>query len=178
MSDNGRVTTRIPAETTDRLALGLVAASKDMGLAPPHESDDTLKQLLRAVKTAVEKGGGGGDGPPPKVFLGQDSGFWLKLAISALVAVSLSLGAWFLAIRDGFAERPTSEAVGKMFREYDKHHSDHPHPVTAKRLSAVENEQKLIRESQIRQEALAEVQTQTLTEIKGDLKQLRRRLNR
>ena len=111
-----------------------------------------------------------------RVFLGMDTGAWTRLIVGWLVAVVLAGGAWWLSVRDGLAARPTFKeaATGAQDAIQAHEHSTEAHPPIQQRLDAMEREQTLIRESQIRQEETDKAQTKVLEEIKVEVGRIRR----
>lgn len=164
-----------PVARTDTgpLSTQMVAAMRDVGT---HDDSDP-ERFLDALATKLAQKTG--NGPPPKTFLGLSGGAWTKVVIGYLIAAMVGVFLWWLAVRDGLAERPTRNEVNtsidnKLDAKVDRH-TDRPHPDTDKRLVALEREQKTIRESQIRQESNDRAQSAILSEIKDDVKRLRRR---
>lgn len=115
--------------------------------------------------------------PQPRRFLGLDKGSWMKLFLGWALAVGTFVFTWYNTVNsslDDLKARPTAEQVKEIIHEDIQDHSNSIHPPTEERLKYIEGEQKIIRESQIRQEAVDMQQTETLKEIRDDVKRIRR----
>lgn len=110
-------------------------------------------------------------------FLGLAPGSWTKLFLGWLLALLIATGTWWLAVRDGLRERPTTDQIDQIIRAREQTHDGaaEAHPPIQRRLEAIDSQQRTIRDSQIRQEQIDVQQTAVLKEIKGDVKRLRRR---
>jgi len=111
-----------------------------------------------------------------KHFLGMAVGSWAKMFLGWLAALLVAMATWYLAVRDGLNERPTAPQVENVMQQSLNHHEREAeaHPPIQKRLKVIETDQKIIRESQLRQEWTAKSQDETLQEIKKDIKSIRK----
>lgn len=143
-----------------------IAAANPGGMG---DDSEVLKKLAHLVK---ESGGGNGGSR----FLGLDRDSWMKMILAWVVAAGMALGAWHLAVRDALQVRPTSDQVKHEVRGTFETHNDSSaaHPPIQHRLDKLSDTQKLIRESQIRQEETDKTQTETLKLIQVDISRLRR----
>jgi hypothetical protein len=166
-------------EDTGPLSTRMMAAVGDVG-AMEAQGDGDPEAFLDALATKLAQKSGGGGGPPPKKFLGLDGGAWTKLLIGYLIAAAVGVFLWWLAVRDGLNERPTRPEVQETIKTtlggaLDRHENDRAHPKAQRQIDEIKVEQRTIRESQIRQEGIDKTQTETLKEIKDDVKRIRRR---
>jgi len=174
---NGAVPRRIEPEDTGALSTRMVATLADVGTMGTTDHKDGADEFLdKLAAKLMEKsgGGGGGSGTPPKTFLGLSTSDWTKLVIGWSIALVAFLGTWYMSVRDGLAERPTTDQVTEAVKNTIGDHAGGVHPATEHKIQIIEHEQKKIRESQIRQEESAKAQTETLGEIKQELVRIRR----
>lgn len=165
-----------PVERVDTgpLSTRMLAAVADVG-AMPVEGVPSPEEFLDALAAKLAQKTGGGDGPPPKKFLGLGKADWIKLLIGWAVVVLVFLGTWYLSVRDGLRERPTTEQVMEVVKQGVNGHAEKTHPTTQIQIDQIKTEQRTIRDSQIRQEQIDISQSETLDEIKEDVKLIRRR---
>ena len=90
MQNNGRTEDGGKREDTQKISARLVSGASEVGLAPPHESDDTLLAMLRDLRSiargngAATESGGDGSGRSKK-----------HLGFTALISVIAAMGSGF-----------------------------------------------------------------------------------
>jgi hypothetical protein len=138
------------------------------------EGDDVLERLASALAPKLNGHNGGG---PKHKFLGLDAATWTKTLLAWSVAAVLAVAAWYLGVRDALHERPTAPQVERSVKGAFESHNDSSaaHPPIQRRLETLGTEQKKIRESQVRQEALDETQTKALERIERAVNKRNRR---
>jgi hypothetical protein len=143
------------------------------GHAVARDGFMTIDMEAFAHKLADQMDGRGNSG---RRFLGLDLGSWTKLSLGWLLALVVAMATWWLAVRDGLRERPTLEQIDEIIDVRDATHGGaaDAHPPIQRRLDTIDSEQRMIRDSQIRQEQIDKTQTDVLKDIKGDLRRLRR----
>lgn len=144
----------------------LPAPPHAMGLSPADFLDEVALRLARRVPGAAPRG---------KTLLGLGKADWGRLVIGWTVAIALGVGAWWLQVRDGLRDRPTSSTVQEGLKDALESHSSGVHPKTQQDIDVLRAQAQEIREAQIRQEQIDISQTETLHEIRDDVKTLRRR---
>lgn len=117
--------------------------------------------------------------PPRKKYLGLEMSAWVKLLAGWTLAIVTFVFTWYNTVNSSLEElkdRPTLQQIEKAIHDdLDRHTNEGAHPEAQKRLESLEEEQRVIRHSQIRQETIDTQQTETLREIRDDVKRLRRR---
>lgn len=116
--------------------------------------------------------------PPKRKVLGLEIGAWMKLLLGWTLAVVTFVFTWYNTVNASLEDlkaRPTLEQIEKVIHDDINHHTNEgAHPEAQRRLENLEKEQRVIRHSQIRQETIDTQQTETLREIRDDVKRLRR----
>lgn len=107
-----------------------------------------------------------------RTFLWMGKEAWARLAVTWIVGGLLVAGGWWLAARDTLRAAVNEDQVEALI---EKHQAAETHPETDKELDAIRVEQRVIRESQIRQEEAAKATAAALQDIKADLRRRRRR---
>jgi hypothetical protein len=137
------------------------------GLNPAEFLDEVAIRLARRVPS----------GPiPQKTYFGLSSSEWTKTALGWLVAALVFLGGWWLSVRDGLRERPTNDQLEQKLEKVFKVHGEGVHVQTKQDIEDLRRQTTQVRESQIRIEEVDQTQTETLKEIRDDVKQLRKNL--
>lgn len=178
MGENTPIPETVPRETTDRLSRDLHARlAMNIGNAVPVQPEQVIHILAEKVAARIgERTAGGNGNGNGRSFLGLDRPAWARILIGWSVALILAFGGWWLAVRDGLRERPTFDEVKTEIKDtsIDHNGAGDAHPAIQKRINEQMQEQRLIRESQIRQESTDRQQTETLNEIKNDVRRMRR----
>jgi len=187
---NTPVPTPVARETTGELGGELVGATGPHPATPGGITlapDDIINRIADRVfeKMSPAGAGGGGGGlppdPPHKQFLGIDGGGWTRIVLSWTVAILLAVGAWWLTVRDTLKGAASKDHVEERVHKASKaavdgHEENGAHPKIEQRLESVEIKQTVIRDSQIRQEGTDKLQSQSLDDIKDDLKYIKRQV--
>lgn len=147
---------------------------------PPDDTSEPFDQLLEKYADVIllKRPGGGGGEPPERKFLGKDLGDWIWRVLTAVGAIAVFLVVWYNTVNNSLEEletRPTAAQVGEIVERAMSNHSQAPHPGAVKRLEALETQQRLMRESQVRQETIEGQQAKTLEEIRKELRRQRYR---
>lgn len=168
--DTDRVSRKLHAEIAN---LELSDGQKASGASP----DEFLDRLAEKLASRVGRGdndGGNGRGNGRKL-LGVQIGSWMQWVVGFLILGVIGAATWWLKLRDDLRDRPTTEQVREVLDAKTRDHEDRgSHPKIEQRLEGLEGSQRLIRESQVRQEGIDSRQADTLEAIRDDLRNRRR----
>jgi len=174
---DGCVPKHVDMESSERLSLTLDAAvASASGENGSFPSPDAFLEALASKIREKTGGGDGGDGDPPDegpAFTPHPWSSILRKAGYGAGAIGVFLVTWYNTVNRDLDDKATHSEVVQKIDQKMVHHSDKPHPPTEIRLRKLEGEQRIIRESQIRQETIDQVQTVTLKEIRDDVRRLR-----
>jgi hypothetical protein len=160
-------------DETGRHSLELHAQLEAVDAAPAAPPSTLLDDLADKLAEKMN-GNGNGNGhshpppPPPKKILGLiEKGDLAKLVIGWVIAIAVFLGAWYKTVNAEIAKKATEEDVREIIKWHNNTRS--AHPAVQIQLDGLKKEQRTIRESQIRQETIDEVQTKALERIEKKL---------
>jgi len=108
--------------------------------------------------------------------LASKKNIWFQLAIALGFSGLMTIGGWWIWVRDGIRDAASKEETRELFFKADK--LNEKQTSVESRLNSLSSEQRILRETQIKQTEFLKNQNESFTDIKKNLEMIRRDQNR
>ena len=146
------------------------------GGIPTIQVSDIVQRVSTEVASTITSQFFESKSHPEKTFLGFDWKNWIGWFTKGAVVVVVFLFTWYNTVNSSIDDRPTHEQAHDIANSAINEHGDHGHhPQIEEAIKAHDEQLRKLSDIQIEQTTVMKQQSETLGEIKEELRRDRRR---